>query len=331
MKQKMNFINRILILMLAVALFTGCKSKKKISLSGDEPIEVSDFIDFFPEKKLPYEFGDTSLLKKDKDSLLISQKVFTQFVPDSILTAVLGKTAKPKIYPMGRVKNGETYLFVKVISGEKRVAFVLGFDKKNQFVAGFPFLTLDQYQSTQQLANMDKRYTLNRTIFRKNSDGSVSEGKDVYGLNTDAKNFMLFMTDPLDDKAADVINPIDTFSRKQKYTADYGTNKMNLISIRDGRRSDRISFFIHFEKNNGACTGELKGEAVMKTATMAEYREGGDPCVLQFNFTSSSVRLKEIEGCGARRGLRCSFEGTYPRKKEAKPKSKSSSKSSSKK
>ncbi|MGZ8551461.1 MAG: hypothetical protein ACXWV2_12395 [Chitinophagaceae bacterium] len=95
---------------------------------------------------------------------------------------------------------------------------------------------------------------------------------------------------------------------------------MNLVSFRDGRRNDRLSFFIHFEKNNGECTGELKGEAIIKSPTLAEYREGGDPCILQFRFTSSSVVVKELEGCGSRRGLRCSFDGTYPRKKDAKPK-----------
>jgi hypothetical protein len=128
------------------------------------------------------------------------------------------------------------------------------------------------------------------------------------------------MTDALDDKPAELINPIDTFSRKQKNTADYGAGKTSLISFRDAKKSDRLNFFIHFEKNNGDCTGELRGEAMIKSPTIAEYREGGDPCVLQFRFTSSSVIIKELEGCGSRRGLRCSFDGSYPRKKEVKPK-----------
>ena len=75
---------------------------------------------------------------------------------------------------------------------------------------------------------------------------AVSEGKDVYVLNSDAKNFMLIMTDALDDKVTELINPIDTFSRKQKFTADYGSGKMNLVSIRDGRKSDRLKFFYSF-------------------------------------------------------------------------------------
>ena len=139
-------------------------------------------------------------------------------------------------------------------------------------------------------------------------------------LNSGSKSFMLIMTDALDDRESELTNPIDTFSRKQKYTADYGSGKMNLVSFRDGRKNDRLSFFIHFERNNGECTGELKGEAIIKSPTLAEYKEGGDPCVLQFKFSSSAVTIKEIEACGSRRGLRCSFDGTYPRKKIAKPK-----------
>ena len=131
---------------------------------------------------------------------------------------------------------------------------------------------------------------------------------------------MLIMTDALDDKVTELTNPIDTLSRKQKFTADYGSGKMNLVSIRDGRKSDRLSFFIHFEKDQGQCTGELKGEAIIKSPTVAEYRETGDPCVMRFSFTSSSVTIKEVEGCGSRRGLRCTFDGIYPRKKDQKGK-----------
>ena len=313
----MLLFRKYCLLVCCLCMLAACKSKKP-SLSGEEPVEVSDFIDFFPEAKLPYLVADSTLLRKEKDSLLISHKVFTQFVPDSILTQALGKTTKMKIYPLARVKGDETYLFAKAIAGNKTVAFILGFDKNQQFIAAMPFLRQDDQPATQQVSNIDSRYSIYKTTVRKNKDGSLSEGKDVYVLNSGAKNFMLIMTDALEDQAGELINPIDTFSRKQKYTADYGSGKMNLVSFRDGRKNDRLSFFIHFEKNSGECTGELKGEAILKSPSLAEYREGGDPCVLQFKFSSSSVSIKEIEACGSRRGLRCSFDGTYPRKKEAK-------------
>jgi hypothetical protein len=312
---KKHFLFLFLVIVLA-----ACHGKKKPSLSGEEPVEVSDFIEFFPAVRLPYQFADSALLKKEKDSLLISYSVFTQFVPDSIVSRVFGKGIKPKIYPMARVKADETYLFAKAISGDKRVAFVLGFDGKKQFITAMPVLQADHSASTRQLAGIDNRFTITKTLLRKNADGSMSEGKDVYVLNSDARSFTLIMTDALEDKMTELINPIDTFSRKQKFAADYGSGKMNLFSFRDGRKSDRLTFFIHFEKNNGECTGELKGEAIIRSASQAEYREAGDPCALQFSFTSSSVTVKELEGCGSRRGLRCSFDGVYPKKKEIRPK-----------
>ncbi len=310
----MPFPRIIFLLALASVLLPGCKSKKKPSLAGEDPVEISDFIAFFPEKKPAFQFGDSALLRKERDSLLISYKVFTQFVPDSLLRKTFGKNVKPKLYPMARIKGDATYLFTKAVSADKRIAFVLALDKKDQYIDALPVLQVDLSPATQQTVSFDKGYSITRTVIRKNADGSLSEGKDVYGLS-DGK-FSLIMTDALDDKITELINPIDTFSRKQRYTADYGSGKLNLVSVRDGRKKDRITFFVHFDKNNGACTGELKGEAIIRTPNVAEYREGGDPCVLRFTFTPSSVTLKEVEGCGVHRGLRCSFDGTFPRKKD---------------
>jgi hypothetical protein len=317
----MKRIRNYCLLVAAAAVLGGCHHKKKTSASGEDPVEVSDFIDFFPAKNLPYYFSDTTLNKKEKDSGFINHKIFIQFVPDSFLNKIFGKEVKPKIYPMARVKGeGVTYLFTKAVSGDKKGAFVFAFDKKEHFMDGIPVLQVDPSPSTQQSASMDKNFGIYKMITRKNPDGSAGEGKDIYVLNNDTKKFILIMTKALDDKITEVINPIDTFSRRNKYSADYSTGKLNLVSIRDGRKNDRLSFFIHFDKNDGACTGELKGEAILRSASVAEYRQGGDPCVLRFSFTSSAVVVKELEGCGSHRGLRCSFDGTFPRKKEAKPK-----------
>lgn len=220
---------------------------------------------------------------------------------------------------MGKVEvpNQEAYLFAKAISGNKKIVYLVCFDKKENYVAGMPILIPDQNNSTQQISGIDRRLSIFKTVQRKNADSSVSEGKEVYILNNEARSFMLILTDQLEDKPTELINPLDTLPRKNKLSADYTAGKMNLISIRDGRRPDRINFFIHFEKNNGECTGELKGEARLRSSSIAEYRPGADPCVLQFTFTSSSVTLKEIEGCGSHRGPKCFFEGTFARKKVA--------------
>lgn len=323
----MQGIRKYLMVLVAIASLAGCKQKKKISLSGEDTVAVSDFIDFFAPLDLPLQFADTSLLrtKKENDSLLISLKNFNQFVPDSVLGEVYEKGAKPKIYVLGKVSvpKAETYLFVKTITKDKKAVFVLGFNKDQQFIAGMPVLRPDLKSSTEQSVSMDRKYSITKKVVLKNTDGSLSEGKDVYVLNSGAKNFMLIMTDALDDKITELINPIDTLPRKNKYSADYSNGKMNLVSIRDGRSSGKISFFIHFEKSNGTCTGELKGEAMMKTPNTAVYQVGGDPCQLQFIFSSSSVTLKEIEGCGSRRGSNCAFDGIFAKKKVSKSVNKS--------
>jgi hypothetical protein len=318
----MTGIRKFTVFLFVMALLAGCKHKKKPSLAGDEPVEVSDFIDFFQPVKLSYQLSDSILAKKEKDSMLISYDIFTKFVPDSLVSKVFGKGVKPKIYALGKaeIPKTETYLFVKIVSNEKKAVLILAFDKANKFIAGLTALRTDGNANSIHSVILDRKYTITKTMLRKNTDGSLSEGKDVYVLNAEAKNFMLIMTDALEDKPGELINPIDTLPEKNKYSADYGSDKMNLVSIRDGRKNDRITFFIHFEKNNRECSGELKGEAMLISPGKAEYKEDGDPCILKFNFSSGSVSLKEEGGCGSRRGLQCLFDGSFPRKKDTRPK-----------
>ncbi len=317
----MRSTGKIAFILLALVMLTGCKQKKKPSLSGDDPVEVSDFIGFFQPVKLPYQVHDSIFSKKDKDSLLISHKIFKQFVPDSVLAKVYGKGVKPKIYMMGGAENpkGETFLFIKTGTKHIQSVFVLAFDNKQQYVAGMPVLRLDNNRATVQSMAMDRNFGITRAVLQRNGDGSMSDGKDVFVLNPDTKNFLLIMTDALNEKITELINPIDTLPRKHKLSADYSAGKMSMVSVRDGRRANQLSFFIHFEKNNGACSGELKGEATIKTSNTAEYRKEGDPCVLKFIFSATAVTLKEEESCGNRRGLNCAFDGSFARKRYVKP------------
>jgi hypothetical protein len=77
-------------------LLSACGNKKKPSLSGTDEVVISDFIESFELVKPPIEIADTTLNKKEKDSLLIANKIFAQFIPDSVLTKTFGKNAKPK-------------------------------------------------------------------------------------------------------------------------------------------------------------------------------------------------------------------------------------------
>ena len=304
-----------------VCYFSACSSKKK-PVSGDEIADVKDFIELFPEPVASLQFGDTILVKKLKDTVSVSYKAIVKFVPDSVLSKVFGRNLKPKSYPLGRMEdnNKTNYLLMKSAAGETKAVLLFCFDKNEKLVAAINLLKPDASSVTTQSVSIDRNFNIAKNISRRNADGSVSEGKDSYVLNEDAQTFTLVMTEQLDEKIKDQANPIDTFARKQKYSADYSSAKTNLVSIRDGKKAGEFEFFMRFEKDNGQCNGELKGEAKFTGKNTAEYREAGDPCVMRFVFSTSSVSIKEVEGCGSHRGLRCSFDGNYAKKKYIKPK-----------
>ena len=311
----------LVFLLVAFNLITSCGNKKKPSLSGTDEVAIGDFIESFELIEPPYEVKDSALNKKEKDSLLIANKIFAQFVPDSVLVKAFGKNAKPKIYLGKRINENEaTYLFARANTADKKAMLVLCFDKKNQFKDFLPLLVQDADAATLQISGINRKFEFYESVLMKKSDGSIAEGKDVYIYSSDAEHFLLIAKDALDDRIREVINPIDTLQKKNKFSADYIKDKMNIVSIRDDSKTGKLNFFIHFDRNNGECTGELKGVADFKSANSAIYKQPGDACSLQFNFSSSSVSLKEVEACGAHRGVKCSFDGIYPRKKEAKQK-----------
>ena len=313
--------NWLLILFLPAFFFLGsCKEKNK-SLSGDEPLQAGEFIESFNEIDLPYSVADTSLIKKDNDSSLISYKIFTQFVPDSILTRIMGKGA-PKLYQVGKitVSEDEIYVVAKAVLNKKRAIIIAAFNGEDQFLQAMPLLLIDQSSRTHQTSTIDSKYTINKSVLKKDSDNSMKEGKEVYVYNKEDNKFLLIMTESMEDGNGELINPLDTLKAENKYSADYVKNKNNIVSIRDAENDQRFQFFIHFEQNKGECTGELKGFALFTSANTAVYRQPGDPCVLQFVFSKNAVTLQELEGCGNRRGLKCSFNGTYPKKKKVVPK-----------
>lgn len=308
-------------LFLLMFISSSCGKKKKPTLSGDDPVAIDDFIGFFPEASVPYDASDSVLRKKEKDSLLVSFANFSTFVPDSVVKKLFGKSTMVKIYADARIplKGGGNFLIVRTVAGTAKKIILLAYDQKDIYADQLTVLQPDQLSNTTQGFRIDRQYGIMKTITRKNADGSINDGRDVYAIDTDTKKFGLVMTDALDEKITELVNPIDTMKRTHKYAADYSNGKMNLVSVRDGRRGDRILFFVHIDKNKGACSGELKGEAIFTKPNIAEYRQGGDPCVLQFIFSNSAVTLKELEGCGARRGLDCTFNGSFAKKKNPTP------------
>jgi len=303
----------LLVLLLPVLLW-ACKGGKKPLT--DDTVEIGDFIGFFDETKLSVQFADSSFRKKEKDSLAIHYKLFTRFVPDSILHKQFDKVV-PRLYPAGKVtvKKAETYLFVKAITSFRKVIYVLVYDKDQHFTAGMPLLVNDKNTTGPQTASLDTRYTFTILHHRKTADGGAVYRKNAWVYNS-AGVFTLIMTESNDMTAikSQLINPIDTLPKHNKLSGDYTQNKMNLVSIRDTKTPGRFLFFIHFEKDGGACRGELKGVARMTGADRAVFTQPGDPCEVSFRFSGNTVAIKEEQGCGSHRDIKCFFEGSFIRR-----------------
>ena len=311
---------KYLLLLLSAGILFSCKNKK-VNLQDDEELDVTEFIESFPEMTLPVKLTDSGLFKKLSDSTIIGEKVFGQFIPDSVLSKDFGK-AKPDLYAVGRSKEKgrETYLFVKAVQAKKAVGYLFCFDKENNYLNSFPLVKsgFGNYSSSYGL--LDKKFQITTYQETKKSTGETWYKRNVYVYNSGANDFTLVLTEPNEEMINNIINPIDTFPKRHKLSGEYIRNKENFVSIRDGKNPTELSFFVHFEKDNAECVGELKGNARLISATKALYKENGNPCTIEFTFSSAAVVMKEVEGCGSYRDIKCFFEGRFPKKKEVKPK-----------
>jgi len=304
---------------LLLLVICSCGNRKEEE-KDDDGFSYEGFSQGFRTLSTPYQLSDTGLLNL-KDTTQIRSNGFAALMPDSLKSKWMGKGAKPKFYPVGRFAvTAKTNLYlVRVANANRRMALLYAFDG-DAFTAVFPFLIPDSDPSTSQLTAMDKAWTITKSVTQKKQSTVTGEGKDVYDYDAELKQFTLTLTNPLNSNVA-VINPIDTFPRKHKLSGDYVKDKKNYVSIRDGRYPNQLQVFIRLDQNSGACTGELKGDLLLTSGTTAIYRQGGDPCVMRFQFSGSKLTITEESGCGSRRGLDCSFDGSYARKKETKTKS----------
>ncbi len=314
---------RLAFFALFFGLVTGCGNDQAATPAATNPDTGFDYESFakaFKKAETPYSLSDTGLLQLT-DTTSLSNSAFEALLPDSVKQKLLGKLpAKARYVPLARFSNKgtESYFIIKVAGKDRQSALLVSFNKDASFGGALPFLVPDRDPKTVQVSTLDKSFTVSRAVSRKGEDDVITEGKDVYAYNSAANAFTLIMTDLLDDSSVELINPIDTFARKHPFAGDYGSDKTNLVSIRDGRSPQELNFYIHFEGTDGDCIGELKGTAFFTSSKTAVYRQGGDPCVLEFAFTSTGVTLKEAEGCGLHRGLKCTFDGVYKKIKTTK-------------
>lgn len=310
-------MNKYLLLIVSIVLLFSCKSKKASLAENDEDVDIPGLLELVPVLNTPYQVTDTIFRHKAPESAIINNKLFTRLLPDTILTRWFGKNTTPKLYAIGKIKvpKQETYLFLRGTTNNRRILYVLVFDKKNHFSTGRPVLYSDNEPGVSGQASMDNKYTLTIIHNRKSGSGQIIFKRDAY-IYSEESGFVLILTESNETKPkiTSIFNPIDTLSRKHKFSGDYAQDKRNIVTIRDGRDASRFQFFIHFEKEEGTCNGELKGEARFVSPGVARYKSYSDPCAIEFSFGSGGVTLKEQGACGMHRDIKCFFEGYFERR-----------------
>lgn len=320
-----NTMHKTSLAIFSLLLFLAACKDKKGALSGDEPVTAKELLAVYPAITLPYQVADSSIHRL-KDTTSIPYKALSQFVPDSILEKLEGGSknkAKTKINPLGRIeKDNGSYLLTTFTYNKHTSLAIFFFDKKNNFKAALELLPAkrsDEYTHTVGI-NKEPTFTVNKERFT--STNQLLYTRTGYAYIDASSDFLTVINETNDEpkKNTDIYNPIDTIGRKNKFSGEYAEDKKNFISVRDGKNAQHYLFFIHFEKNNGACTGELKGEFTVGANNKAVYKQNGDPCVIDFTFTTSRITVKEQGSCGNHRGIRCLFNDSYDKKKEKKKK-----------
>ncbi len=316
----MKFANQLVIILLLLFIGVGCNSDP-IDLSGKTTVKEKDFLNAFNPMSLPFSVSDTNIDAK-ADTLLIGKEVFLQFYPDSAFSKIMGKTKIYTIHPIGLIdKEKEKYLlFIIRENKKKKRLVVLVTNDKNQFLASKELLNnFDGTEYHRSLSiNKEPTFLISREKMGNANEMLFTRAGWVYN---DAGFFMVVINDSNEDPAKTaVINPLDTLPKLNKFSGDYIKDKNNYVSIRDGKDQNTYLFFILFEKSNGACKGELKGEFRLVEPSEGLYSKNGDPCLIDFIFNGSQLKIKEQGSCGNHRGIKCFFDDRYTKKREPRKK-----------
>ena len=304
---------RFLIAALSFFLLLSSCGKKIKDINGDEPIEAVDFIESFQNHELPINFNTGNLGEKESDSFYIKSKNVLQFIPDSLFKKSFIKAADLRFYRKGRynAESEETYLFLVAEKKEKKVAYIICFDKNQNYSAGMELAQKSDDPSVIFEGGIDKKLTVIKIKNKKSAEGKIIYNKSAYVYNTEGL-FTLILTESNEPVEESIVqNPIDTLPAKNPLSGNYVEDKNNFVSIRDGSKPNKLIVFMKLAKQAGKCVGTLRGDIIQVKPKVFQYNKSDDHCIIEFNFKNNSVKVKELEACGNHRGIRCTFDGNY--------------------
>lgn len=310
-------MNRLLALLLAVGMLAGCKSKQKPP-AGDRPLTFADFKALFPERQVPYRLPADSLRQqKPADSLALKPEVLKQFLSDTLAVEDFSKAAAVRFFPLAHLEGNNLHYFV-VLAADKAssAAYLCLTDTKGHYLNRVPVARKKAGSNEGISFTLDNRFLVKLSTEKEINPSHTALREDFYTAGADGKLTLIMTNSSEPTTPGQIFNPIDTLPRKHKYSADYTSGDMSIVSIRDGQDPKTFQFFITFSKDNGSCKGEINGTGHFTGTNKGEYKDKESSCGIAFQFSSSRVSIKEIGGCGAYRGIKCFFEGGFTKKKK---------------
>jgi hypothetical protein len=309
-------MRRYFLMVFIVVSIVACKSK---TVKVEEHSDLKEFFDAYKKLKLPFTVADTTITEV-ADTSTLGYPVFSQFISDTVLNNPFGKNRKLSIHPVGKIEQkGKESYFVTLVKDKNHSAVYLSVYDKKRFTANMPLISSDE-DNINNSASIDKKLSI---VIKK--DWTVKNAlfykRIIYAYNN-AGVFTTVLTETNEERSANaaILNPLDTFPKKNKYSGDYVKGGKNVLFIRDGKMAGQYLFFVHFESedNNEPCKGELRGTLKMVSDKAGIYTGNGDPCVLNLTFAGNEVKVKETGSCGNYRGIKCFFNDTYTKKKQPK-------------
>lgn len=305
-------------ILFSIVLLIAC-GEKKTDLTGNTPLKINDFNKAFKLASLPLTISDTNLLKF-VDTVQIGRKALVQFIPDSIVEQIISSTDKKAIlHPILKIeKEEEYYLLLHVQHISQQDIAVVVFSKKNKYLG---FKVVAEFSEAHKNSRLyGKSLTINKeptflvTENKMGEDNAASYEKKGWAYSDSIFKLIFFDSNKKPNNTV-IINPIDTLPTLNTFSGDYARDSKNFISLRDLSAPNKYQFFLHFEKQNGDCVGELKG-LLNFTKNQATYNEKGDPCIIHFSIAGNVIRIKEEGNCGNHRNMTCYFNDSYDKKRK---------------
>ncbi|RAJ83275.1 hypothetical protein CLV59_103236 [Chitinophaga dinghuensis] len=313
-------MKRYLLLLLTIGVFAACKTKKS-GHGGDEPMTLEEFQDQFPVAQLPYKLSPDSLKLSLADSLALDTADIHRFLTDTLTKGDFAKTEKVKFWPLQRMTgNPVDYMVVKASGRSGTVAYLCFMDKKKGHFLKRIRVADAGRNGVFASVQIDNRNVVKLTEEVQNGNNRETQREDFYGVSADGSATLIMTNTSSPSAPGQIFNPLDTLPRKHKFSGDYTSGDLSLVSIRDGEDGKSFQFFITFSKDNGKCKGEVSGKGQYLAGNRGEYKDKETSCGIAFQFSAGRVAIREIGGCGAYRGIKCFFEGNFAKKAEKKKK-----------